>query len=183
MRLFHMPKALRVAILGISVGLLGWAQTQVATITSSAPFRLRGATITPGEGVPSWPVLPGDTVQAGNALTIITFTDGSTVSLEPGTEGNVDLSGGAPSFQLASGTVVYSLKSQTAVKLFSGDKPVNPPGLTGTYSRNGGQRPVGGFWTPAHTVIVAGAGAGAATGIALGVAASSSSGSQVSPSH
>lgn len=186
-----MPKVLRVAILGITAGLAAWAQTQVGTITSSAPFRLRGAAVTPGEGVPSWPLLPGDTVKAGEALTILTFSDGSVVSLEPGTEGNVDLSAGTPLFQLANGTVTYSLKTRTAVKLLSGDRTVNPSALTGSYSRNS-SRPIsgaaapggnGGFWTPAHTVLVVGAGAAAATGIALGVGAANSSGSQVSPTQ
>jgi hypothetical protein len=184
-----MAKVLRVAILGIAAGLAAWAQTQVGTITSSAPFRLRGVAITPGEGVPSWPVLPGDTVRAGEAQTILTFTDGSVVSLEPGAEGNVDLSAGTPMFQLANGTVTYSLKTRTSLKLLSGDKTINPPALTGSYSRNaspigkGSSGGNGGFWTPTHTVLVVGAGAAAATGIALGVGAANSSGSQVSPTQ
>jgi hypothetical protein len=190
MGLPDIPKAVKVTVLALAAGLLGWAQTQVGTITSSAPFRLRGATINPGEGVPSWPVLPGDTVKAGDTLTILTFTDGSVVSLEPGTDGNVDLSAGTPLFQLANGTVVYSLKTRTSVKLLSGDKTVTPPALTGSYSRNG-QRPIsgagagsgGGFWTPTHTILVAGAGAAAATATVLGVGAANSSGSQVSPTH
>jgi hypothetical protein len=195
MRLSYMPKALRIAIFGLAVGVgavtqTASAQTLVGTITSSSPFRLRGATINPGEGVPSWPLLPGDTIRAGASLTIITFTDGSVVSLEPGSDGNVDLSAGIPMFQLANGTVTYSLKTRTAVKLLTGDKSVMPVALTGTYSRNG-QRPAGGgatssnggFWTPGHTVAVVGAGVGVATAAALGVGASNSSGSQVSPSH
>jgi hypothetical protein len=187
-----MPKALRVAILGFAgiggLTQIASAQTQVGTITSSGPFRLRGATINPGEGVPSWPLLPGDTVRAGDALTIITFTDGSVVSLEPGTDGNIDLSAGTPMFQLANGTVTYSLKTRTSVKLLSGDKTVTPTALTGTYSRTS-QRPLGagatggGFWTPTHTALVVGGGVAAATGAALGVGAANSSGSQVSPSH
>ncbi len=177
-----MSSGIRLVALGLAAGLSAWAQFEVGTVTSSAPFRLRGAAITPGEGVPSWPVMPGDTIKAGDAVTIVTFTDGSVLSLEPGAEGNFDAAGATPSFQLASGTVVYSLKSKTSVRLFSGDKAVNPPNLTGSYSRNG-QRPSGGFWTPAHTAIVGGVAAGAATGVALGVAESNSSGSQVSPTH
>jgi hypothetical protein len=109
-----MPKAVKVAILGLAAGLVGWAQTQAG-------------------------------------------------ALEPGTGGNLDLSAGTPLFQLANGTVVYSLKTRTSVKLLSGDKTMTPSALTGSYSRSG-QRPVGGagtgsgggFWTPAHTILVAG---------------------------
>ncbi len=62
----------------VSVTLLAataWAQTQVATVTSSATFTLRGAGITPGQGIPMWPVLAGDDVKAGSTLTIVTFPD------------------------------------------------------------------------------------------------------------
>ncbi len=64
-----------------------------------------------------WPVLAGDDVKAGNALTIVTFPDGSVVTLAPGSEGKIDLSNGKPVFQLLAGTARYSLKSITAVQL------------------------------------------------------------------
>lgn len=177
-----MRKVLGMAAAGLAVAFLAGAQTQVGTVTSTAPFRLRGATITPGEGVPMWPVLPGDVVTAGGARTIVTFADGSSVSLEPGTEGNFDLSGSTPLFQLASGTVVYSLKSKTSVKLLSGDKTVTPVNLSGSYSRTSQKSVTGGFWTPTHTALVVG-GVAAATAAGLGVGAAEASGSQVSPSH
>ena len=61
-----MSKIARAACL-VFMAVTAWAQTQVATVTSSATFTLRGAGITPGQGVPMWPVLAGDHVTAGNA--------------------------------------------------------------------------------------------------------------------
>jgi hypothetical protein len=66
----------------VLAAVVGWGQNQVATVTSYTPFTLRGAAI-PGQGVPMWPVLAGDTVKAGNALTNMTFPDGSVLTLDP----------------------------------------------------------------------------------------------------
>ena len=60
------------------------AQGQVATVTSTAPFQLRGANVTTDQGVPSWPVMPGDAIKAGSAPVIITYADGSSIILDPG---------------------------------------------------------------------------------------------------
>lgn len=179
-----MTRVLRTAVTFVASSVLIWAQTQVGTVTSSASFRLRGATISPGQGVPSWPVLPGDVVKAGNAQTIVTLADGSVISLEPGAEGNFDLTGDKPQFQLVSGTVNYTLKSPTSANLLSGDKTITPTGLSGSYSRNGqANKPVG-FWTPAHTaLVVAGVGGATAAALGVGVASANSAGKQVSPSH
>lgn len=156
---------------------------QVGTVTSSAPFQLRGATLTPGRGVPSWPVMSGDSIKALSTQALIVFNDGSVVALHAGSTARIDIINNVPMFQLVSGSANYSLKTQGALKLMASAHQVSPNGLTGTLNAKGADKVAGGFWTPAHTAIVAGAGIGAATAIGLGVASANNSGSAVSPSH
>lgn len=145
------------------------AQTQLATITSESSFQLRGAQVTPGEGVPSWPVMAGDTIQAGEANLTLTFTDGSTIILAPGSTGTVDLSGTTPVFHLQSGTIHYLLKKNSTVTLEGPKGPIATTGLAGDASV-GTTAVSAGWWTTGHTVAVLGGAAGAA-GLAVGVAA------------
>src|SRR5271156_6542030 len=122
---------LMTALVGIASA---WAQGQVATVTSSAPFTLRGASITPGQGVPFWGVLQGDVVHAGSALTIVTFPDGSVITLDPGSEAKIDLAGTTPVFQLLICSAHYSLKSLTSVQLMERDRQVTEKNLSGALS-------------------------------------------------
>ncbi len=164
------------------------AQTQVATVTSSAPFTLRGAGITPGQGVPMWPVLAGDEVKAGNTLTIVTFPDGSVVTLAPGSGGKVDFVNGKPVFQLLAGTARYSLKSVLAVQLMEAGQPVTPTGLLGTLTLAGNKAAAaglagGGFWTAGHIAAVVVVAAGTAAGLGFAVSEAVKGGAAVSPSQ
>ena len=148
------------------------AQGQVATVTSTAPFQLRGANVTTDQGVPSWPVMAGDAIKAGSAPLVTTFADGSSVILEPGSSAKITISGQTPTFLLECGTARYSLTALSAVKL---NDPVSPPKLTGVYSN----KPAG-WWTTGHTALVLGGAAGAA-GLAFGVSAAVSGPQSVSP--
>ena len=122
------------------------AQSQVATVTSTAPFQLRGANVTTDQGVPSWPVMPGDAIKAGSAPLVTTFADGSSVILEPGSSAKITISGQTPAFQLECGTARYSLSALSAVKL---NDPASPPKLIGVYSITC-NKPAGG-WTTAFS--------------------------------
>lgn len=176
----HRPGRLAVALVVIAV--IAFAQTQVASITSNGPFQLRGANVTPGQGVPSWPVMPGDTIKAGDKPLTIAFQDGSTIDLAPGSSAKVDLSGNTPVFQLESGTAHYSLKTLDAVKLMTLDNSVTPKDLAGSLQVGvGGQNPPAGWWTAGHTTAVVVA-AAAAAGLSLGVAQATKKGPPVSPS-
>jgi hypothetical protein len=107
------------------------AQGQVATVTSTAPFQLRGANVTTDQGVTSWPVMPGDAIKAGSAPVVITFAGGSSVILEHGSSAKITILGQTPTFQLECGTARYSLSALYAVKL---NDPASPPKLIGVYS-------------------------------------------------
>jgi hypothetical protein len=164
-----------------------WAQSQVATVTSSTPFTLRGETVTPGQGVPSWPILTGDTLRAGSAPAIVTFPDGSVLTLEPGSEATVAFVNGIPVFHLLKGVARYSLKSASAVQLMEGSQTVTPKGLTGILTAGGSRAAAaagssGGWWTPGHTALVI-AGAGAIAGLGYGIGEATKAGTSVSPSQ
>jgi hypothetical protein len=146
---------------------MAFAQTQIATVTSDSPFQLRGAGITPGQGVPSWPVMPGDTMQAGKTPLTITFPDGSTVVLAAGATAKADLAGQTPVFQLECGSAHYTLKTLSSPKLMKANHTVTPKDVVGDLTVVDCKLPVG-WWTLGHTVAVVGGGA-AATGLAVGI--------------
>jgi ferric-dicitrate binding protein FerR (iron transport regulator) len=169
-----------------------WAQGQIATVTSSAPFNLRGAAVTPGQGVPSWPVMATDKVKSGTAVAIITYSDGSVITLDPNSEGVVDMTGQTPVFRLTKGQAHYSLKSLTAVQLMEASQSVVPKKMEGLLAlgrrRKGGGAAVAGAagaaagWSATTVTLVTVGAVGAATGIGFGVAQATSGGSSVSPS-
>jgi len=158
-----------------------WAQSQVATVTSSGPFQLRGASVTPGQGVPSWPAMPGDEIKAESTPVTVTFADGSAIILAPGSSAKIDMSGQTPIFQLLSGSTQYSLKTISAVKLLEINKVVTPAGMTGVL-QIGTNAKGAGWWTTGHTVAVVGGSAGAA-GLGYGIERAVSGGAAVSPSR
>jgi len=178
----------------VSMAMAASGQNQVAAVTSSSPFFLRGATVTPGQGVPTWPILAGDGLKAGSAITILTFQDGSVLTLAPGSEAKVELANGRPVFRLISGTARYSLKSTTAVRLMAADQTVTPKLVTGDLALGGNNSAAagggggsstsgsGGFWTPGHTAaVLVGVGA-TAVGLGVGIVVAVDGGSSVSPS-
>jgi len=157
------------------------AADQVAVVASSSHFQLRGAKVAPNQGVPSWPVMAGDLVNAGDAPAAVSFSDGSGATLERGTLVRLDRSGRTPVLQLVCGTVRYSLKSADAVKLMSQNGPLVPAKLTGTFSMCS-DRSAAGWWSTGHTAMVMGAVAGGAVA-AYSIATAISGGPCVSPTN
>jgi hypothetical protein len=162
----------RVLFVFIILAAVAFGWQQVATVTSAADFTLRGATVSPGQGVPNWPVMAGDEIIAGSKPVTITFPDGSTVTLGAGAKARIEMEDGKPVVRLESGAAAYSFKTPGAVKLYALDKAVTPTGLTGSFGL--GAAPLGAvshgrFWTARNTLIVLGV-AGAAAGVGTGVA-------------
>ena len=143
------------------------AQTQIATVSSDAAFQLRGANVMPGQGVPSWPVMPGDEIKAGEGMVTISFSDGSTITLAPEASARFSVIGQTPIFQLISGAAHYALKNQDSVVLMTGKNVHTVKGLVGDLQMGGG-KPQAGWWTASHTAAVA-VGGLSATGLAVGV--------------
>ena len=155
------------------------AQGQVAIVTSDSPFDLRGVRVDPGKGVPTWPILPGDVIKAGQTPLTVVYPDGSTVLLSPGSEAKIDISGQTPVFDLEDGSAHYTLKTNGAVILKTGTNVVNPKDLIGDL-QIGGKKPQAGWWTAGHTTAVV---AGAAGAVALGVAVTQGKPGNPSPAN
>jgi hypothetical protein len=139
----------------LAMVVFGWQQ--VAMVSSTGGFTLRGATVSPGQGVPNWPVMAGDEIVAGTKPVTITFPDGSTVTLAAGSKAKVEMEGGQPVVRLESGAASYSFKTPGAVKLYALDRVVTPTGLTGSFGL--GTAPPGavahkGFWTSRNVLII-----------------------------
>jgi hypothetical protein len=96
--------------LALSIPVAALAETQMGTVASSVPFELRGANINPAPGVPNWPVMSGDTFQAGHTPLTLTLSDGSTVILAPGTRVTLGVMSNGPMVRLESGSVHYTLQ-------------------------------------------------------------------------
>lgn len=149
------------------LSLVAFAQTQIAVVTSDSPFRLRGAKVNPNQGVPSWPVMPGDGIQAGtNPLSVI-FPDGSVIVLAPGATAKVYLTGQTATFELLGGTAHYTLKTKTSIKLVENGQDFPVDALVGDL-QVGTSKPTSGWWTTGHTTaVLVGAGGVAALGVGL----------------
>ena len=157
------------------------AQSTVAIIHSNAPFLLRGANVSTGQGVPSWPVMAGDTFSAGKAPTTLTFTDGSVIVLAPDSSGSIEMSGDTPVFHLLTGKASYRLKSAAAVILTSPSGVITPVAVAGTIGAKAGVAV--GVFTAAHAAAIVGVVVVGATAASLGVVLATSNGTPVSPSQ
>jgi len=96
----------------------------VATISSSGPFVLRGATVNT-EGVPSWPVMAGDEIKTSNAAALIRFKDGSRITLAAGSSARLEQTNQAPLFRLLNGDLKVEPATSTNLAVYNLDKPVN----------------------------------------------------------
>ena len=85
-----------------------FADSPVASVSSSEPFSLRGAEVQV-HGVPSWPVFAGDVIVAGKAPAMLKFGCGSLVRLNPGTEAHVSIDGSKVTVHIAKGDLTYKL--------------------------------------------------------------------------
>src|SRR5437667_670663 len=66
-----------------AIGLSAGAEAPLATISSSAPFELRGVRV-PVEGVPSWPLVQGDVVATTMAPAVVSFPNLSQATVDKG---------------------------------------------------------------------------------------------------
>jgi hypothetical protein len=171
------PESLRLSALLLTLTFPLCASSEVAIVTSTAPFQLRGVSVATNEGVPSWPVMSGDIIQAGNAPVMLVFGDRSSIILDPETSARVELSGQTPVFRLVCGGAYYSLKGFTALKLMAQNDPFIASQLTGAYSVCNG-RPASGWRTPDPTTLIL-AKAGLTAGLGMGITAATSGGASV----
>lgn len=105
--------ALAVAGIGLAV-----AATPVGVIRSSETFRLRGVPVSVA-GVPSWPVVAGDDIATSGSQAIVSFRDGSRVTLDQKSKAKIEDDG---TFRLLEGTMWYKLASGSTLRVASQSK-------------------------------------------------------------
>lgn len=116
-----------------TVGVLAWAAAPVATVSSGEDFSLKGAPA-PVAGVPSYPVMLGDEIQAGKASATLRFKDGSKVTLAPHSRARIEDTGSQVAVRLISGGGGYSFSQGSSLLLFAGSKAVPTPGNSGQFA-------------------------------------------------
>lgn len=163
----HTRARLFALVLILSIGVPLDAQRQLATVMSGSAFKLRGANVTPSLAIPSWPVLPGDSVKAGVLPLTLRFTDGSVVVVSPGGRATLQLADGLPVFVLESESAHYTLTAPGAMRLFARSAPVEPEELSGEIDV-GTRRLPPEWWTPRNAGLLL-AGAAAISGVTVGL--------------
>src|SRR5437868_1420887 len=99
----------RTTLLFLTLILAAAAAPPVATVSSSTPFQLRGATV-PAGGVPSWPVLAGDTIATADGSAQITFRDGSRIVLEKSSRVVIERQNDGLRVRLSEGAATFNIK-------------------------------------------------------------------------
>jgi hypothetical protein len=95
---------------------VGLAERPVATITSSEAFELSGVRV-PVAGVPQWPLVSGDEVVTGSAPALVSFADGSRVTMNARSRVKLQASGKETVLRLLKGDMAYKVAKNSPVKL------------------------------------------------------------------
>jgi hypothetical protein len=160
------------------------AQTQMATAGSSGPFELRGALVNSQAGVPSWPLIAGDNLVTEDSPVVITFRDGSIVTLGVGSKATIEMSGQTPALDLTSGSLQFALKSRSSVTILQYGQVISPKGLAGELGAGGGQTALSAFHAgiTMHEALIAAGVVGAGVALGYKIPAGLTGGASVSPS-
>jgi ferric-dicitrate binding protein FerR (iron transport regulator) len=114
-----------------------FAATPVASIVSSTDFQLSGANVI-AAGVPSWPLMAGDTVVAGTSTARIRFVDGTVVTLGPKSKATVQEKNDDLSLRLLSGFLTFTLAPNSTLSVYSGSTLVPAQSGVATTAQAGG---------------------------------------------
>jgi hypothetical protein len=77
------------------------ALTPVASVTGSGPFSINGASL--ANGVPAWPIMPGDQITTGSTAAVITLPDGTQLDLDPKSQVTITIQNGVVKIFVNSG--------------------------------------------------------------------------------
>jgi hypothetical protein len=108
------------------------AASPIANVSSTEPFKVSGVTV-PVAGVSSWPVIAGDELSAGNASVVLTFKDGSRVTLGKNSRATVEGKSKNAALRLLDGAMAFTLSRGSGVRLYSAGSLLNAQaGVPGT---------------------------------------------------
>jgi hypothetical protein len=101
------------------------AAQPIASITSASSFELRGHTVNV-DGVPTWPIAPGDDVATGADSATVQLRDGSRVVLLQGSRLRVDFKDNTVQLLLLSGSLRMGSVIGPKVAVYSQGSLVKP---------------------------------------------------------
>jgi len=108
------------------------AASPIANVSSSEAFKVSGVSV-PVSGVSSWPVIAGDELMAGNAPVVLTFKDGTRVTLGKNSRATVEGKNKNAALRLLDGAMGFTLSQGSNVRLYSAGNLVNAQaGVAGT---------------------------------------------------
>jgi hypothetical protein len=116
-------KILGVVFLAALVISLGFAAAPIGTVSSSAPFVLRGSPV-PVAGVPSWPVVVGDEISTDTSPATFNLRDGSVITLDKGSRTKIEQEDGNVIFRLHSGAMQFNIPETSTVRIANRNTPV-----------------------------------------------------------
>lgn len=94
----------------------------VGYVRSSEPFRLRGTTV-PSAVTRFLPVLEGDDIATSSASAVLTFMDGSRVTLARQSRAKLEGGGARTRVRLLDGSLQYRLSESPKVEIYNRDLP------------------------------------------------------------
>jgi hypothetical protein len=104
-----MTKLILAFISSLAVGL---CSSPLATVANEGPFALNEQTVS-ARGVLSWPLLAGDRIVTAATPALISFNDGSTISLSPNSALRLSGSEREPVAVLESGALDYNIAKES----------------------------------------------------------------------
>ncbi len=128
---------------------ISFASAPVANVSSAEPLTLDGHSIS-APGVSSWPVVVGDQVATTTAPAIMSFTDGSRLTLAPQSRVKIIGTNAKPTVVLTAGNLEYKLAAGSPLSLTDTEPPPNPD------PQNQAPAQVGGRVVSSKAVIIIG---------------------------
>lgn len=108
------------------------AAAPIANVSGMEPFKVSGVSV-PVSGVASWPLIAGDELSVGNAPVVLTFKDGSRVTLGKNSRATVEGESKNAALRLLDGAMAFTLSRGSGVRLYSAGNLVNAQaGVPGT---------------------------------------------------
>jgi len=123
---------IRIALLVSLFAAVCLAASPIANVSSTEPFKVSGVSV-PVAGVSSWPVIAGDELIAGGAPVVLTFKDGSRITLNKNSRATVEGKEKNAALRLLDGAMAFTLAKGSNVRLYSAGNLLNAQtGVTGT---------------------------------------------------
>lgn len=109
-------KLFQIALLLSVTAVVCLAAAPIANVSGTEPFKVSGVSV-PVSGVSSWPVIAGDELQIGNAPVVLTFKDGSRVTLGKNSRATVEGKSKNAALRLLDGAMAFTLINGSSVRL------------------------------------------------------------------